>query len=257
MNDRSRPDVSVVIPTHDRPALLRRALASVERQAFRSLEIVVVDDGDGSGAALAAQSAARPLRTVDNARRGQVAARNRGIAAATGRFIAFLDDDDWWDDDAYLGAMLAAVPPSGLAYASGLIVPEGPGAAGAAAMPFWARADARSIRQDNMLLVSGIVYDRSLHERLGAFDADLPIYWDWDWYLRLFAAGAAFRAAASAAVRISARRDTTSAPVNQDFRRDNLALLCRKHGLTGIVLRNHESIARDQNAAATAEGTSA
>jgi len=85
--------------------------------------------------------------------------------------------------------------------------------------------------------------------RLGAFDEGLPYYWDWDWYLRLFAAGVPVVRAQSDAVRISARQETVSAPANEAARQANLDRLCQKHGLTGIVLRNHESIARDQNLA--------
>ena len=244
-------DVSVVIPTKNRVPLLRRALASAEGQTLAGIEIVVVDDGDGAGAALARDQVRRPLVTVDNGGAGQVAARNAGVAAANGRVIAFLDDDDWWEGERHLAAMLAALETgAGLSYANGLVVPEGPGTAGQRPLPFEAHADAASIRRDNLLLVSGIAYERALHERLGNFDDSLPYYWDWDWYLRLFSAGIDVAAAASEAVRISARQETVSAPANEAARRANLDRLCQKHGLTGIVLRNHESIARDQSLAA-------
>ena len=257
MASKSHPAVSIVIPTKNRLPLLRRALASAGGQSVDAVEIVVVDDGDGSGATEARQIVSRPLVTVDNGGAGQVAARNRGVAAASGRTIAFLDDDDWWEGDGYLAAMMAAMPGAGLVYASGQIVPEGQGAAGMKPLPFTPKADAASIRQDNLLLVSGIVYERALHERLGPFDAGLPYYWDWDWYLRLFAAGVPIRSAQSDVVRISARHETVSAPANEDERRANLARLCNKHGLKGIVLRNHESIARDQNRSPAEEGVRA
>jgi glycosyltransferase involved in cell wall biosynthesis len=254
MTQKSQPDVSVVIPTKNRLPLLRRALASAASQSVEAVEIVVVDDGDGSGAAEARQRVSRPLVTVDNGGAGQVAARNRGVAAASGRLIAFLDDDDWWEGDKHLAAMTAAMSKAGLVYACGQIVPEGPGAAGMRPLPFEAKADAESIRHDNLLLVSGIVYERALHQRLGDFDGAFPYYWDWDWYLRLFAAGVPVSPARSDAVRISARHETVSAPANEEERRANLARLCAKHGLTGIVLRNHESIARDQNRSPVEQG---
>lgn len=242
----ARPDVSIVIPTRDRSHLLRRALDSVAAQTCGRLEVVVVDDGDGSGGALARSHGARPVRTLDNGGCGQVAARNLGVGAATGRWIAFLDDDDWWDGPGYLDAMLRAVAPGGMAYAGGRIVHEDAAGTPAGWLPFRAHADAASIRVDNTLLVSGLLFERDLHARLGSFDESLPVYWDWDWYLRLFEAGVPVRPAATDAVRISARPGTVSAAANESHRREDLARLAAKHALTGLVLRSHESIARDE-----------
>ena len=70
------PTVSVVIPTCDRPDLLRLAVESVRRQTYQDFELIVEDD------------------TVT--RRGASATRNLGAARATGRWLAFLDDDDVW-----------------------------------------------------------------------------------------------------------------------------------------------------------------
>jgi len=99
---RSRPDaplVSVVIPTCNRAALVRRAIESVMRQSYTNLEIIVVDDASSDGTGEMVRSLADPriryLRHEE--RRGGSAARNTGIRAATGEFIAFLDDDDEWE----------------------------------------------------------------------------------------------------------------------------------------------------------------
>lgn len=93
-----RPDVTVVIPTYNRAQVLLRAVRSVLGQTHRNLEMIVVDDAstDGSVALLAAiaDSRVRVLRHDRN--RGAAAARNSGIAAATGVFVAFLDSDDAW-----------------------------------------------------------------------------------------------------------------------------------------------------------------
>ncbi len=93
------PQVSVVIPTHNRPALLRRALDSVFAQTFGDYEVIVVDDGDRPRAQeVIAQYADREnlvyLETKKN--EGGPVARNMGIAHARGEYIAFLDDDDEW-----------------------------------------------------------------------------------------------------------------------------------------------------------------
>jgi glycosyltransferase involved in cell wall biosynthesis len=94
------PLVSVVIPTRNRPDSVLRAVASVSAQTFREIEIVVVIDGPDSETvvALTAAQASEPrLRflALDH-NQGGSGARNRGIEAAKGDWIALLDDDDEW-----------------------------------------------------------------------------------------------------------------------------------------------------------------
>ena len=91
-------DVSVVIPTHDRPGLLLRALRSAASQEPLPAEIIVVADGpDPRLAPLLAEAAIAGCRLVELPRRGGApAARNAGIRAASSTWIALLDDDDAW-----------------------------------------------------------------------------------------------------------------------------------------------------------------
>lgn len=93
-----RPEVSVVIPTRDRWSLLATTLASVQAQQDVELEIVVVDDGSSTRMPVQGAPWNDPrLRTVRHASsRGVADARNAGIAAAGGDWVAFLDDDDLW-----------------------------------------------------------------------------------------------------------------------------------------------------------------
>ncbi len=91
-------EVSVVIPTHSRWPMLQRALTSARGQEDVELELIVVDDGstDETPSALAAIDDPR-LRVVRNETGGGPArARNRGMAEASGEWIAWLDDDDIW-----------------------------------------------------------------------------------------------------------------------------------------------------------------
>ena len=88
------PSVSVVIPTCDRPDLLRRAVASVRAQTLTPAEIIVVDDG---GVAAAPSLVGPAVHVMKNDRaRGASGARNCGAASARGSVLAFLDDDDAW-----------------------------------------------------------------------------------------------------------------------------------------------------------------
>jgi glycosyltransferase involved in cell wall biosynthesis len=168
------------------------------------------------------------------------------LRRATGRWVAFLDDDDWWAAEDYLARLDEARPDDSLVYASGRIVREGPGVPESDIIGFRAHADAASLRHNNELLISGIAYDRQLHERLGPYDESLPVYWDWDWYLRLAAVGVRLAPAATDAVCISARADNVTAPAHAIRRQAELARLAAKHGLEGLVLKNHEVIALEQ-----------
>lgn len=94
------PAVSVVVPVYNPGPFLEPLLASLLAQTEPSLEIVAVDDGstDGSGERLRTAAARDPRLVVVTRRNGgYAAARNSGIEAARGRWLAFADSDDWLD----------------------------------------------------------------------------------------------------------------------------------------------------------------
>jgi glycosyltransferase involved in cell wall biosynthesis len=95
---KSTPFFSVVIPTFNRRRLLERALESVFAQTFEDFEIIVVDDYSTDGTYDWLLSLKEPrIRALRNTGpKGAAAARNVGISAATGNWIAFLDSDDQW-----------------------------------------------------------------------------------------------------------------------------------------------------------------
>lgn len=88
--------ISVIIPTCNRPGPLHRVLRSLTRQEFTDFEVIVVDDGGHLPARPVVDSwrTALPVRLIEGAHHGVSAARNTGLATATGEFVAFLDDDD-------------------------------------------------------------------------------------------------------------------------------------------------------------------
>src|SRR5512133_2751459 len=92
------PDITVVIPTRGRPALVTRAVHSALAQTLRDLEVVVVVDGPDEPTVAALAGIADPrLRVVELPTSGGAPnARNTGVQAARGAWTALLDDDDEW-----------------------------------------------------------------------------------------------------------------------------------------------------------------
>lgn len=113
------PAVSVIMPCFNGGERLRESVGSVQRQTSGDWELFVVDDGstDGSWEILESIQDDR-IRRIRQANGGPSAARNRGLAEARGRFIAFLDADDSWDPS-FLATMVEALggqPEAVLAY---------------------------------------------------------------------------------------------------------------------------------------------
>ncbi|HVV48376.1 MAG TPA: glycosyltransferase [Polyangia bacterium] len=93
-----RGEVSVVIPTYNRAALVGGAVESVLAQSYPRCHAVVVDDGstDDTARVLARYADNPRVRVLRQPNRGVAAARNAGLAAAEGAYVAFLDSDDRW-----------------------------------------------------------------------------------------------------------------------------------------------------------------
>lgn len=103
------PRISVVIPLFAQGAYVERALRSVLAQGHADLEIIVVDDGSPDDGPLRVERCQDPrLRLLRQSHGGVSRARNAGIMAATGEWLAFLDADDEWLPN-FIGEMLDAV----------------------------------------------------------------------------------------------------------------------------------------------------
>jgi glycosyltransferase involved in cell wall biosynthesis len=184
--------VTIVVPTHNRPQLLRQTLKSIERQRFVDhLDVILVDDGsanaadvtravkDFSGIEIEVIRHDKPL--------GLSAARNRGIAAATSEWIGFCDDDDLWAPEKVAAQLTAAtMARCGWAYAGAVnITLEGVVIGGAPPLP--PRDVVRQLPMRNAIPGggSGVIVHKDLLTRAGVFDDCLPACEDWDMWLRL------------------------------------------------------------------------
>lgn len=90
------PLFSVIIPVYNRRELLQEALASVWAQTFKDFEVIIVDDGSTDGTWEYMQTLGPAITALRQENAGPGAARNKGVEAARGDYIAFLDSDDLW-----------------------------------------------------------------------------------------------------------------------------------------------------------------
>ena len=91
-----KPQVSVIIPTYNRAWVIKEAIDSVLTQDYTEFELIVVDDGSTDQTFDVLESYRNDIKVLSQKNKGVSAARNRGIAEASGNFIAFLDSDDLW-----------------------------------------------------------------------------------------------------------------------------------------------------------------
>jgi glycosyltransferase involved in cell wall biosynthesis len=92
----SAPLVSVIIPTYNRAATLRRTVDSALAQTYQPVEVIVVDDGSADGTVDVLRSYGDRIHAITQPNGGPSAARNTGAKAANGEWLAFLDSDDVW-----------------------------------------------------------------------------------------------------------------------------------------------------------------
>lgn len=107
--------ISVIIPAYNCGKFLEKAARSVLDQKGADLELIIVDDGSKDNTAQVCKKLSgqdERVKVISQPNGGVSSARNRGISEATGEYIAFVDADDWLEEDAY-SKMLAAMQSSG------------------------------------------------------------------------------------------------------------------------------------------------
>jgi glycosyltransferase involved in cell wall biosynthesis len=185
-----KPEVTVVIPTRDRWALISRtALPAALGQKEVDLEVVVVDEAsiDATPERLASYRDPR-VRMVRHERPlGVAAARNAGIAAADGKWIAFLDDDDVWSPRKLRVQLdAAAAAGAGFSYAGAVWI-DGEFEFVHGHTPPRPETLASSLLRWNVIWGGGsnVVACTDVLRRLGGFDDSLFQLADWDLWIRL------------------------------------------------------------------------
>jgi len=192
-----RPLVSVVIPTQNRPRMLRDALDSVCRQTYQSWEVIVVNDGGGDVSPVLnsmPRDVEAKIHRIHLPRiRGPAAARNVAIKVAKGAILAFLDDDDLYSPG-HLERLVSGLRASnaGIAYTAAALVEE-------------TILDGTRVEVRRKPFLPGLRYSRALlhvrnfipintwgvrrecFDEVGVFDESIHYLEDWDFLLRLSA----------------------------------------------------------------------
>lgn len=181
------PLVTIVIPTHDRPVTLRRALRSVAAQLYRPLEAVVVNDAGGPVDDVVREFAAElPVRVVTHAEnRYLAAARNTGVEHARGQFVGFLDDDDQLYPH-HVGHLVQLLQCEGARAAAAnayALLPAGPG-------PRFDIFRSRPLTRgefylENIIPVQCALLETALAREVGSFDTTLRANEDWEYWVRI------------------------------------------------------------------------
>jgi len=183
------PLVSVVIAARNARATLSSTLRSVLGQTLDDIEVIVVDDGSTDGTAvLAAEVGDARVSVRSIGGHGASAARNVGVAAATARYVSFIDADDLWTPEKLRAQWEALVrdPSAAVAYSWTILIDERGDYLFAKTPSRYAGNVHRDLLTD-LFLGSGsnVMVDR---ERIGAelrFDEALHVAEDWEFQLRL------------------------------------------------------------------------
>ena len=189
-----RPRVSVVMPAHNAERTIVAAIESVVAQTFGDWEIVLCDDAstDGTRAAAEACFARHGVtrgRVLALAHCGPAEARNHGIRAARGEFVAFLDDDDTWEP-AKLARCVEAIQAGGLDVVCHSEVWLDAGSGDRSVHHYSGLFDARvhplvSLMRNNPFSTSALMARRAHLLAAGLFDPSLPSAEDYDLWIRL------------------------------------------------------------------------
>jgi glycosyltransferase involved in cell wall biosynthesis len=184
------PEVSVVIPTRNRWALLSsRALASALAQEEVEHEVIVVDDGSTDETRLRlAEIGDSRLRTIGfEERRGVARARNAGVAAADGEWVAFLDDDDAWSPRKLRSQLDAAVSGNAAFVYSAIAKIDEEGRITELPSPPPPDELCSTLLSRNVLRggCSNVMAKTKLLRTIGGFDERLFQLTDWDLWIRL------------------------------------------------------------------------
>ena len=172
--------ISVIMPAFNAEPFIASGLKSVLDQGYEHVEIVVVDDGSSDRTAEVAEQFAPTVRCIRQSNAGAPAARNRGLMAAKGEFITFLDADDVYEPGRLGLQMRKLMGNPEIEFVVGQRRSEELCSAPGEPLAF------TPIEPPNKMTLSlgACLFRLSAFEKVGNFDESLRHCDDWDWFMR-------------------------------------------------------------------------
>lgn len=184
------PLVSVHVTTYQRPVELQGCIEAVWRQSYRPLEIVVVDDHSGDETAdllqqLADRSPVPFSFAIHTENRGNAHARNTALSLSSGTYVAFLDDDDEWIDEAKVERQIQVFldrrdDDLGIVCTRVRYVDQSGSRESASTLPVKMRR--HILRRNGVIFNSTVITPRELLDRAGGFDVNIGRGVDSDYF---------------------------------------------------------------------------
>lgn len=190
--------VSVVVPTYNCEPYIRQTLGSVMAQTMPDWELIVVDDGSTDHTVALATGMDPRIRVLRQANAGVCAARNHGYQVSSGRFVCFMDHDDYWFAEKLERqlAWMQRMPELGVVYSTCIrwhavngrfpepesLRPQGVPDVLDEDFTGWVY---HQFMRDSCALTSSALIRREALERCGLFDINLAYSEDWDLFLRI------------------------------------------------------------------------
>ncbi|MHB9101381.1 MAG: glycosyltransferase family 2 protein [Sulfuricella sp.] len=189
--------ISVVIPIYNGSHYLQACIDSALNQTYPQVEIVAVNDGSKDNSMEILKSYGDRIRVIDQANSGQAIARNNGVKASHGELVAFLDQDDVWDDIKLerQAALLKRHSDALATYCDHRGIDEHGAVTSPTGALYYPRTSGQIlehlIRGNFILSASLVMLRRSAFDAAGGFDASQP-HWsdDYDLWMRIAARGA-------------------------------------------------------------------
>lgn len=185
------PIVSVIVPTYNRPTMLKDAIQSVLDQAFQDFEIIVINDaGQDVSSVVQAFNTPKIYYLSHDTNKGLAATRNTGLRAAKGKYIAYLDDDDIYYSN-HLQTLVNFLEGSKYrvaysdAYRNLKNIVNGKVLKEDKEVIYSVNFDREKLLVDNYLPVLCLMHEKECLKHTGLFDESLPRHEDWDLWIRL------------------------------------------------------------------------